>query len=246
MHINIPGRPEDLPPFPVLWARAATLAALEAGGCKNQHAYADSVVHHDDAGGNEWRLTRVQGGRGVLVGIDHECGPPFDESTNLYDGPDWLPWTWLAELEDRREQGLAYWWDGESWDRVDYSDDAENDGLDLLLTHVSTARETVTKVLDFLDLDPSLDEGKEELVLIHRVLELAEKGTGGEEEWQRALDAVLGAARRTPPYEDSPESDFDVAAALAVARSTGLVRGSRPETKEAGNGRPKDWDRLAG
>ncbi|WP_304451438.1 hypothetical protein [Nocardiopsis sp. YSL2] len=36
MEFHVPGRPEDLPSFDTLWARAATLAVLEAGGGENQ------------------------------------------------------------------------------------------------------------------------------------------------------------------------------------------------------------------
>lgn len=243
MLFHTPGRPEDLPSFDTLWARAAALAALEAGGCENQHAYADAVVHHDDSGGNEWRLARLQGGRGVLVGADHECDEHVDlEGYDPYAGPDWLPWTWFTALENKREQGFAYWWDGDAWDRIDYPDVIDNDGLDLLLTHLSTAEEATGTILDFLDLRPSTDEWKEGSLLVQRVLELAEQGTGTAEEWSLALDAVLVfAARQDSQYLDREEGGFDVAAALAVARATGLVQGCEAGVKPAGNGRPQGW-----
>lgn len=243
MQFHTPGRPEDLPSFDILWARAAALAALEAGGSENQHSYADAVVHHDDAGGNEWRLARLQDGRGVLVGADHECDEHVDiEGYDPYAGPAWLPWTWFTALENNREQGFAYWWDGTVWDRIDYPDLIDNDGLDLLLTHLSTAKEATGRVLDFLDLYSSTDEWEEGSALVHRVLELAEQGTGTAEEWHLALDAVLVfAARQDSQYLDSEDDKFDVAAALAVARATGLVKGDEAEVKPAGNGRPQSW-----
>ncbi|MEE2038970.1 hypothetical protein Q8791_17275 [Nocardiopsis sp. CT-R113] len=243
MEFHAPGRPEDLPPFGVLWARAAALAALEAGGSENQHVYADAVVHHDDGGGNEWQLARIEGGRGVLVGVDHECGYHMDiEGYDPYAGPDWLPWTWFTALENNREQGFAYWWGGSSWDRIDYPDLIDNDGLDLLLTHLSTAVEATEKVLEFLDLWPSTDEWEEGSHLVHRVLQLAEQGTSIEEGWRQALDAVLVfAARKDSRYLGRQQDEFDISAALAVARATGLVKGFDAGVKPAGHGRPQGW-----
>lgn len=243
MRFHTPGRPEDLPSFDTLWARAATLAALEAGGSENQHAYADAVVHHDGASGNEWRLARLQGGRGVLAGAGRECVEHIElDGFDPYDGPDWLPWTWFTELENQREQGFAYWWDGAAWDRVDYPDVIDNDGLNLLLTTLSTEKDTIREVLDFLDLWPSTDGWQEGSLLVQRVLDLAGQGTGTEEEWHLALDAVLVfAALQDSQYLDCEEDEFDVAAALAVARATGLVKGYEAEVKPVGNGRPQGW-----
>ncbi|MBR8741216.1 hypothetical protein [Nocardiopsis sp. MG754419] len=243
MRFHTPGRPDDLPPFDVLWARAAALASLEAGGSKNHHDYADTVVHHDDAGGNEWRLTRVEGGRGVLVGADHECDEHVDiEGYDPYSGPDWLPWTWFTTLEQQREQGFAYWWDGSAWDRIDYPDIIDNDGLDLLLTHLSTAERAAEGVLGFLEVrsgSPAWEEGSP---LVLHVLELAERGTGTEEEWRQVLDAALGfASRQDSQYVHRGEDEFDVPAALAVARETGLIKGCEARTRPAGRGRPAGW-----
>ncbi|MFE3459581.1 hypothetical protein ACFXKD_18730 [Nocardiopsis aegyptia] len=243
MEFHTPGRPEDLPPFDTLWSRAAALAALEAGGSRNQHAYAGAVVHHDDRGGNEWRLARIEGGRGVLVGADHECDDHTDiEGYDPYAGPGWLPWTWFTELENKREQGFAYWWDGTEWARIAYPDLIDNDGLNLLLPHLCTAEAAVGRVLDFLDVGSSTEESREGSVLVHRVLGLAETGTGTEEEWREALDGVLGfAARQNSEYVAPEEDAFDVAPALAVVRATGLVKGSEAAAKPAGNGRPEGW-----
>ncbi|MBB5492325.1 hypothetical protein HNR07_003462 [Nocardiopsis metallicus] len=111
-----------------------------------------------------------------------------------------------------------------------------------VLTHLSTAKEATGRVLDFLDLYSSTDEWEEGSALVHRVLELAEQGTGTAEEWHLALDAVLVfAARQDSQYLDSEDDKFDVAAALAVARATGLVKGYEAEVKPAGNGRPQSW-----
>ncbi|WP_201295054.1 MULTISPECIES: hypothetical protein [unclassified Nocardiopsis] len=77
---------------------------------------------------------------------------------------------------------------------------------------------------------------------MHRVLELAEQGTGTEREWHRALDtALVFAARQDSQYLDHQKDEFDVSAALAVARATGLVKGHEAEVKPAGNGRPQSW-----
>ncbi|MEC3894068.1 hypothetical protein ACFWZ7_01130 [Nocardiopsis alba] len=243
MEFHTPGRPEDLPPFDLLWARAAALASLEAGGGASQHVYADAVVHHDDAGGNEWRLARLDDGRGVLVGADHECDEHVDiEGYDPYVGPDWLPWTWFTELESGREQGFAYWWDGAVWDRIDYPDIIDNDGLNLLLTHLSTTERTVERVLNFLDLRESTNEWEEGVLILTRVLELAERGAGSEEEWREALETALDfAARQDSQYVNRAKDDFDVAASMAVARATGLIDGFEAEVKPTENGRPQGW-----
>lgn len=107
VRFHTPGRPEDLPPFDVLWSRAA---ALEAGGSENQHSYTAAFVRHDDGGGNEWRLTLVEGGRGVLVGVDHECGAHVDiKGYDPYVGPD-RPWTCCSPTCPQRRKPRRRFW----------------------------------------------------------------------------------------------------------------------------------------
>lgn len=66
--------------------------------------------------------------------------------------------------------------------------------------------------------------------------------TGTAEEWHLTLDAVLVfAAHQDSQHLDCEEDEFDVAAAVAVARVTGLVKGCEAEVKPAGNGRPQGW-----
>ncbi|WP_150254243.1 hypothetical protein [Nocardiopsis deserti] len=77
---------------------------------------------------------------------------------------------------------------------------------------------------------------------MHRVLELAESGTGTEEGWREVLDAALTfAARQDSRYARRRRGEFEVAPALAVARATGLVKDSEAAAKAAGNGRPEGW-----
>ncbi|WP_233571027.1 hypothetical protein [Nocardiopsis sp. Huas11] len=209
----------------------------------NQHRYADAVVHHDDAGGNEWRLARVEGGRGVLAGADHECDIHIDlPGYDPYAGPDWLPWTWFTSLENHREQAFAYWWDGTAWDRIDYPDAITNDGLDMLLPHLCTTERAAGQVLDFLDVSPATDAWEEGFPLVRRVLDLAETRSGTEGEWHEALDHVLAfAERQDSEHLDWEEDEFDPSAAMTVARATGLIKGFEAEVKPAGHGRPEGW-----
>lgn len=103
-------------------------------------------MHHDDAGGNEWRFPRIEGGRGVLVGADHECDDHLDvEGYDPYAAPDRLPWSWFAELENDREQGFAYWWDGSAWARIYYPEFIGDDGSGLLLSRLATAEDALRR-----------------------------------------------------------------------------------------------------
>ncbi|MFL1428816.1 MULTISPECIES: hypothetical protein [unclassified Nocardiopsis] len=55
----------------------------------------------------------------------------------------------------------------------------------------------------------------------------------------KPLDEVPGfAARQDSRYADRGADGFDVSAALAVARATGLARGCRARARPAGTGRP--------
>lgn len=242
---HTPGRPEDLPPFETLWARAAALSVLEAGGAVSGHEYVGPFVHHDDGGGNEWRLTRVGGGRGVLVGADHECDDHmFVDGYDPYLGPDWLPWDWCTELERDREQGFVYWWDGMRWARIDYPDLIGNDGLDLLLTHLAARENTLAAALAPLDVDHPSDDWEEGAPLLDRVLGLAEERTGTEEEWYFALDGAVSFVARAwekSRYDFRTPDDCKVAPALAVARRCGLIAGFTAEKMPAGKGRPEGW-----
>ncbi|NKZ00444.1 hypothetical protein [Nocardiopsis alborubida] len=58
-----------------------------------------------------------------------------------------MPWTWFTALENDREQGFAYWWDGTAWDRIDYPDLIDDDGLGLLLPHLSATEKETERVL---------------------------------------------------------------------------------------------------
>lgn len=111
------------------------------------------------------------------------------------------------------------------------------DFLDLVLPEVGLSGE------DYIDKPVRLTE----LLLVHRVLESAEQDDGSEEEWRRALDAALiFAERQDSPYVFREKGEFDVSAALSVARATGLVEGFEAEVRPAENGRPEDWSPDSG
>ncbi|MBE3000814.1 hypothetical protein IDM40_19255 [Nocardiopsis sp. HNM0947] len=245
MEFHTPGRPDDLPPFETLWARASALSVLEAAGAENGHEYVGPFVHHDDSGGNEWRLTRLEGGRGVLVGADHECDDHSSvEGFDPYAGPDWLPWDLLAELEDDREQGFAYWWDGARWDRIDYPDIIGNDGLNLLLKHLATRESALSRVMQHLDVPSGSDAWDEGAPRLDRVLQLAEERTGTEEQWRAVLDdavVFIAKAQADSEYRFREPDECEAAPALEVAERCGLIAGTSPEELPAGKGRPDDW-----
>ncbi|PDP84587.1 hypothetical protein CQJ94_26260 [Glycomyces fuscus] len=228
MEFDRPGTPEDLPPLDTLWAHAAVAAALEvgAGGGYRLHRLEDGPVLYDDGGGNTWRLLRLEGGRGLLIGFDHECDDfvDDDEFDVFEDGPDWLPWDWMLDLETRENIGFVYWWDGTAWARTPYPEYVERDGVGWLLPHLFTAEDlTVWLTGKRFDL-----AGEEQRALLARrlpgVLRAAREGrlTGDD------LGGVLGLL----------EGDTDLPAAVEGARRTGLVPGSSHPAVPAGGGRP--------
>ncbi len=80
---------------------------------------------------------------------------------------------------------------------------------------------------------------------MHRVLELAEQGTGTEREWHRALDtALVFAARQDSQYLDHQKDEFDVSAALAVARATAWSKDTRPRSSPPGTAAPRAGPRA--
>jgi hypothetical protein len=140
MGIHRPGRPEDLPPGEVLWARWALLAAVEAtteaeglrGGHRVGRWIDEAGLHHDDSGCTWWIMCRRGEGRFVLYGEDESSDvkwhePPIDM---LAGGPDWVPHEELRDRLEGYELGCVYWYDDGIWGRAPYPDGLGDDGLD--------------------------------------------------------------------------------------------------------------------
>lgn len=103
----------DLPEPDLLWTRWALFAtALTTLGYDDVYWCADDGAHHDDHGGNWSRLVRVDGGRAVLFGYDHEYSdtvdatPPIDL---LAGAPAWLPWPELLRHVADDQLGYVHW-----------------------------------------------------------------------------------------------------------------------------------------
>ncbi|MBB6173860.1 hypothetical protein HNR23_003920 [Nocardiopsis mwathae] len=244
MKFHRPGRPEDLPPVEMLWSHGAALAALGAGIRDEWAIFAveDEVLHFDDGGGNEWSLVRIEGGRAVLVGHDHECSDTYDFHPTPIDflagGPDWLPWEWLADYEDREPVGFLYWWDGAVWSRVPYPDGVDDDGLGMLVERISSIERAVDEVREFLDhayleeadAEDGEDEEFDEDAALSRGRELMRRAAEGTVDSQ-ALAVVLELIDGERP---------GVPAALEVARRAGLTAGAERPHLPAGRGRPAE------
>ncbi|MFG2001450.1 hypothetical protein ACGFNU_20100 [Spirillospora sp. NPDC048911] len=227
-----PGIPDDLPAPPELWARAATMAAVEAALPSEDFSAFFSVhangVTHDDAGGNTWTLSLIEDGRAVLYGCDVEASrtrtrePALDL---LADAPAWLPLERLASMQRGAELGFVYWHDT-GWHRIDYPADLPDDGLastvgltadtERLVRHI--AQDAVGQRWGGEEVeDDELMEALEETV------RLAQDG---------ALEDMVRQARERALSAQSfawlgHGWEPDVSAALDVAARAGLVNGAR-------------------
>ena len=218
--------PEDLPPLETLWARAALATVLRPEPQQEEEGH----IHYDDGGGNEWWLLRLEGGRALLIGQDHESDSIFahEEGDQFEDGPHWLPWDWMLDLEAEENIGFTYWWDGHRWAHTPYPDDVSMDGVGLLLPHL----------FDVDDLATWLNDEEEE---------------GPERPLARLLPEALHAARSrelteeqlTPLLALLPDPE-DLATALTTATSLGLTPGSSPTLHPTGHHRPLRPDMLEG
>ncbi|WP_418958956.1 hypothetical protein [Streptomyces tritici] len=138
MTIERPGRPGDLPPAELLWARWGLIAVLEATSAKETERYPvgvwidDEGLHLDDCGCTWWTFSRLGDGRYVLYGEDESSGVKWyePEIDMLAGGPDWLPYEELRDRLKGNELGCVYWYENGSWARAAYPDDLDDDGLD--------------------------------------------------------------------------------------------------------------------
>ncbi|WP_344159847.1 hypothetical protein [Nocardiopsis rhodophaea] len=239
MEFHQPGRPEDLPSPHVLWSHGAALAALGVGIRDDWATYAveDGVLHYDDGGGNEWRLVWVEGGRAVLIGCDHECSDTYDWYPNpidfFADSPDWMPREWLADYEDREPIGFVYWWDGESWNRVDYPEDVDDDGLGVIVSQISSP-------------EGAVDEIRESLEYAHwkehtsRVIDERKAESSGRELLRRAMERTVDAEALSSVLGLVAGDRPGVPAALEVAWRAGLTPGTERPRLPAGHGHTAD------
>ncbi|WP_017598382.1 hypothetical protein [Nocardiopsis lucentensis] len=230
MPFHYPGRPDDLPPAHLLWARAAAMAALAEVGCWTPLSLDGRILFYDDGGGNTWRLTWVEGNRAVLVGYDHECSGTLEllpDSLDLLRGaPAWLPWEWVGGLEAAEQVGFVYWWDG-AWARAPYPDDLEDDGLAILLGGLVATDEAVAALTNHLRRGRSSEATHDAVrAAVRRVLLGAESGT-------------IDRADVTAVRELVAPDEHDVDAAMDIARRTGLAPGTERPAMAAGLSRPE-------
>ncbi|MGP3689795.1 hypothetical protein ACTVZO_34735 [Streptomyces sp. IBSNAI002] len=206
-----PSRPEDLDRPELLWARAVTLAVLDAA-CADRTEYAiddDGVWCHSTGADGWWRLTVLDGARAVLCGQD-----PDGSHTHVGDrqidflagGPDWLPWDLLREDAEGNLLGFVYWWQDGAWHRIPYPDELSEDGLDGAAPWAGSHREFLELAVDSRDVPyerrRTLAEAVEGFVAAAR---------------ERAADAAAVAALLAPARGvEGPEPRPAVALALAA------------------------------
>ncbi|MER6994524.1 hypothetical protein [Streptomyces sp. NPDC000410] len=212
--LHRPGRPEDLPPADLLWARWAVLAAVTADpeevDSRHRHGYWHDAegLHLDDSGCTWWTLTRVagDGSRAVLYGEDESSGVKWHEPAIdvLAGAPAWLPHEELRKLVESDELGCVYWYENGAWARAAYPDGLDDDGLDCGMSRLATFANAVTEAwcaLDEMD-GPEPRPSREDTA---RLVTAAEGGTVTEEFLRPFLNADASAA------------------ALASAAASGLV-----------------------
>lgn len=135
-----PGRPEDLPPAPTLWAHGVLGAATAAAApWEALHLYSldDEGLLMDPEDGTWWRLTWFGEDTAVLTGnepLGYRCQEYEGLVDKLAGAPEGLPLGWLRNLLDTTVQGswepsFLYWWTGGTWGRTAYPDELDDDGL---------------------------------------------------------------------------------------------------------------------
>ncbi|MFE3558093.1 hypothetical protein ACFXKW_24985 [Streptomyces sp. NPDC059193] len=211
-----PSRPEDLDRPELLWARAVTLAVLDAA-CGDRTEFAvddDGVWCHSTGAGGWWRLTVLDGARAVLCGQDpdgshtHVGGRQVDF---LEGGPDWLPWDLLREDAEGNLLGFVYWWQDGAWHRIPYPDELPEDGLDGAAPWAGSHEEFLELAVDSRDVPyerrRTLTEAVEGFVAAAR-----ERAAD-----EAAVAALLAPARAVQGPAPRPE------VALAMAARAGIL-----------------------
>lgn len=209
--MHAPSRPEDLDRPDLLWARAATLAVLDAA-CGDRTEFAvddDGVWCHSTGAGGWWRLTVLDGARAVFCGQDpdgshtHVDGRQIDF---LAGGPAWLPWDLLREDAAGNLFGFVYWWQDGAWHRIPYPEELSEDGLDGAAPWAGSHEEFLELAVDSRDVPYAQRQNLAEAV--ERFVAAARERTADE----AAVAALLAPARGV----DGPAPRLDVALGLAA------------------------------
>ena len=110
------------------WAAFAAVCA--ARGWSDSCRAVGGVWHYDDGGGNFAELVRLDGGRAVLIGNDHEYSETYfataaeyfgEEETDLLAGaPDWWAPPARAAVDRGEWVGFVYGLDGTTRQRAPY------------------------------------------------------------------------------------------------------------------------------
>ncbi|WP_406862957.1 hypothetical protein ABZO31_21945 [Streptomyces sp. HUAS MG47] len=206
MTIERPGRPEDLPPAELLWARWALIAALEATSAKETDRYPvgvwidDEGLHLDDCGCTWWTYSRLGEGRYVLYGEDESSGVKWHETPidMLAGGPDWLPYEELRDRLAGNELGCVYWYENGAWARAPYPDDLDDDGLDCGMSRFVERGETRVMMFDCVDparADELLDAAEAGAVTPELLEGLGERRRDGDPRDLPAMLRTLARAR---------------------------------------------------
>ncbi|MFD3513532.1 hypothetical protein [Streptomyces sp. NPDC058657] len=223
--VHRPGRPADLPPAEILWARWAVLATLLATSARERTSEAhrtgfwlasdgDDCLRFDDAGCSWWALRRAPGGRCVLYGEDESSQVKWhaDKIDVLAGGPEWLPVQELRDLIASYEIGCVYWYENGTWARAPYPDDLQDDGLDCGMSRLISVEEAAREVEPWLGEEPPGPDVVLTTARWARLLSEAADGTLTEE----TLRGYLSGAGR---------AEAEIPLAVEVARRAGLLGG---------------------
>jgi len=215
---------EELPPFPQLWARWATISAVHVAVSSDRGPRvvpSNGWFESGGAGSSGSTLYAVSGGRAVLSGGVWDA-PALNAAynggidlPNLYAGaPDWVT---NAVLSPRAAVGLlsvCFWWDGRRW-YCGESPSVQQCGV--AMPEIWNAHTAIEAVARLLSADPSTRLR----TAVARLLTAAERG-----EITRELVAdTFGGA-----------GDIDAAMRQLTAAATVL---SRPNRVRAANHRPE-------
>ena len=166
----------DLPTPAELRAPWAAFAAVCAARGWADSCYANgSVWHYDDGAGNWTDLHHLDDGRAVLLGNDQEVSdttytgpdePLSDDQTDLLAGaPDWWE-TAVREAmggfdghsSDLAYLGFVYGFDGDVWQRAEYT---ANDGFGSVGLPALSVEDAAERITEFVEEAPEIDDDPE-------------------------------------------------------------------------------------
>ncbi|CAM5435909.1 hypothetical protein GCM10010329_52440 [Streptomyces spiroverticillatus] len=221
--VHRPGRPEDLPAAPVLWARWGLLAGLlstrerEAEREIHRAGYwmasgRDDTLRFYDGGASWWALRRAGDGRYVLYGEDESSEVKWqEEAIDVLGGaPDWLPLELLRDLVESYMIGCVYWYEDGAWARAPYPAGLADDGLDCGMSRLFTTGRAADEVEPWMDHETADPDAEVDPEAAARLLTDAVSGSVGEE----AVRAFL---------VDAGLAEEEIPGALVTLRRTGLL-----------------------